>query len=1354
MSSVVRIKKGSWLQGASTRLQQAQLDPLQQQQQQQHFRQPEYRIGDAASRDYITIRYSKRDIGRQLQDVDVRTASQEYGGLHLVADGQGFMAFQLDGVRVAHACSVTPLDVFEHFILQHIFKLADAKNKYTLMHLVLTVPVSATEDVKDQYEAAAKRALQKFPGLLPEGGALPEVHIVAEPVAGMCDHFTTADDEDDDDDEGAQQQQQQQQERVYLGIDVGDGTTDCCLVKYKPSAGASGAASVVGAHGNSYLGAVDAKHAVLSMLPEEVLGRVPEQCTEQLMRAVDKASEELSNSGAVDEVWCDWEGVTDAVESRQWLQENIVITRGMVHAAAAGFADAFKQAGQTWLARHSILTTLAVAQLPATAVTHVVAMGGGSELPCVQQAIRVVFGNAVSITKGQGGGSTQIANGAATYVLQLLEQRRQQKGQQPAQDQQQLQLGPVSMPVGMHICTKVTFRGYCLHPKDQHTDYPISVGYLQQLKRCLTTTDASERTAQQQMLDAVAAHYAHLEDPSKPQAKMPPKKQLTNLQVLLPLIDCRTATPTAPTAITFMPCSKQHRSYSISLYAADPLLTTFTYIGGREVQASAVLSAAAGRGGGKQQKALHVMGEVWVDDRQRVQCRARLQSGQELPVTAVFDRDAVQRGRRQDRLSKLSSAAVLLLRQLNFGGVSASQVKQEAAARRQQELEAAAVAAAIAAAQAQQAGAAAAVMAANAAAAATTEAATAAAAKQQQEAPTAAAAKQQQEAEKAAAARQQQLQEAEQAAAARRQQQEAETAAAARQQQQKEDTAAAARRQQQEAEKAAAAKQQQEAERVVAARWQQQAEKAAAAKQQQEAETAAAARHQQQAEKAAAARRQQEAAFAALVKKQQEAAKAAASAKRQHGAEAAAAAAAAAALASLASTPPGATPASSAGTSAGAAGFGGGAPAAPARDLIDQLQQVLGQRMSTSSAAARPAAAAVAGPVLAAVARAGPGVANTGPAGRLLAPSTRLPGLSGRQSSVLTPPQLPQQHNKRKQPAPQHLPPGKRQQQVQLPPAAHSLPVPQQQQPPPHSRGLPQLQQLQQQARHVRWLPQEQEQQQEQQPQQKARLGRDKWQPFSNMQGTVLQPKAQGAADARLRMGGLSDTGCSVGVLGSTEAITTASKAAPTAVVRKTAPAGGMAPNILGSRMQNASTPAGTELVGSAAAPKPAAAPARTAGSRKKPPAITSVSAVPVSVPATGITAAAGPAAMRAGTGRKRGRPRKCQQSEAAAAPVEVINIADSSDDEDGAPPPGGSCRPHTGGSAATTSEAAAKRSAAAPQHDAAGGAAVLVGVKRAAAAAAAPPAGGRVLEAVGCGAGAVGPVSTQGRDRAAAAVK
>jgi hypothetical protein len=43
-----------------------------------------------------SCRYSKRDIGRQLQDVDVATASQEYGGLHLAADDQGCMAFQCE----------------------------------------------------------------------------------------------------------------------------------------------------------------------------------------------------------------------------------------------------------------------------------------------------------------------------------------------------------------------------------------------------------------------------------------------------------------------------------------------------------------------------------------------------------------------------------------------------------------------------------------------------------------------------------------------------------------------------------------------------------------------------------------------------------------------------------------------------------------------------------------------------------------------------------------------------------------------------------------------------------------------------------------------------------------------------------------------------------------------------------------------------------------------------------------------------------------------------------------------------------------------------------------------------------
>jgi hypothetical protein len=69
-----------------------------------------------------------------------------------------------------------------------------------------------------------------------------------------------------------------------------------------------------------------------------------------------------------------------------------------------------------------------------------------------------VFGSAVSITKGQGGGSTQTAQGDAAYVLQLLEQRRKQQGREADGSQGQLALGAVSTPVGMHICTKVTFR--------------------------------------------------------------------------------------------------------------------------------------------------------------------------------------------------------------------------------------------------------------------------------------------------------------------------------------------------------------------------------------------------------------------------------------------------------------------------------------------------------------------------------------------------------------------------------------------------------------------------------------------------------------------------------------------------------------------------------------------------------------------------------------------------------------------------------------------------------------------------------------------------------------------------------
>jgi hypothetical protein len=261
-----------------------------------------------------------------------------------------------------------------------------------------------------------------------------------------------------------------------------------------------------------------------------------------------------------------------------------------------------------------------------------------------------------------------------------------------------------------------------------------------------------------QMLEAVTAHYAHLEDPNKPPAKMPAKKQLHDFEVLLPLINCREATPTKPAAIMFMPCSTRQRSYSISLYAADPLFTAFTYIGGRQVQAPAAAEQQQQQqkaAGGQKAAALNVLGEVWVDDRQRVQCRARLETGQELEVKAVFDKDAVQRGRRQDRLAQLSSAAVSLLRQLNYGGATAAQLEEEAAARKQQAIEAAAeeaAAAAAAAARRQQAEAAAAAAAARKQQAEAAEAEEAAAARKQQA--DAAAAK---EAEAATAARKQQV---------------------------------------------------------------------------------------------------------------------------------------------------------------------------------------------------------------------------------------------------------------------------------------------------------------------------------------------------------------------------------------------------------------------------------------------------------------------------------------------------------------------------------------------------------------------------------------------------------------------
>jgi hypothetical protein len=81
-----------------------------------------------------------------------------------------------------------------------------------------------------------------------------------------------------------------------------------------------------------------------------------------LQRAIDKATEELSNSGKEAGVWNDWESITDAPESRRWLQENIVISRGMVHAAAARFAEAFTQVGFAEVLRYKKETVLTVVQ--------------------------------------------------------------------------------------------------------------------------------------------------------------------------------------------------------------------------------------------------------------------------------------------------------------------------------------------------------------------------------------------------------------------------------------------------------------------------------------------------------------------------------------------------------------------------------------------------------------------------------------------------------------------------------------------------------------------------------------------------------------------------------------------------------------------------------------------------------------------------------------------------------------------------------------------------------------------------------------------------------------------------------
>lgn len=55
---------------------------------------------------------------------------------------------------------------------------------------------------------------------------MPEVLIVSEPVAGMCDHFAAAPDMCPIGDAGAEGEQQQ--EHVHLGMDVGECQTVTC----------------------------------------------------------------------------------------------------------------------------------------------------------------------------------------------------------------------------------------------------------------------------------------------------------------------------------------------------------------------------------------------------------------------------------------------------------------------------------------------------------------------------------------------------------------------------------------------------------------------------------------------------------------------------------------------------------------------------------------------------------------------------------------------------------------------------------------------------------------------------------------------------------------------------------------------------------------------------------------------------------------------------------------------------------------------------------------------------------------------------------------------------------------------
>jgi hypothetical protein len=78
-------------------------------------------------------------------------------------------------------------------------------------------------------------------------------------------------------------------------------------------------------------------------------------------KGVYAATEELSQGAAAEDEWADWEGITDALDSRQWLQHEVVITRGMVQTAAARFLDEFKQVRNMRLGTTGRLQHLAAA---------------------------------------------------------------------------------------------------------------------------------------------------------------------------------------------------------------------------------------------------------------------------------------------------------------------------------------------------------------------------------------------------------------------------------------------------------------------------------------------------------------------------------------------------------------------------------------------------------------------------------------------------------------------------------------------------------------------------------------------------------------------------------------------------------------------------------------------------------------------------------------------------------------------------------------------------------------------------------------------------------------------------------